>query len=843
MAVSGDGPSPEASGRFREAWRRRQIHVLIYAAGLTLVAVGGLIWADRTIDTTAFIMIPAVLIGLGFAGTESTALHIEIRRESHSISLSGFPLLLGVLALNPVTLVVARVIGTVFALAVVRGRSGVKLIWNSSLCAAETVVAVAIASLATSDGELAGVADWLILLGALLAAELVSLIAVPIVIMVSEGSYRLSLFSQIARSQTIAVMSSAFAVVIAAAAVPHGTTPLVIGMAPFIGVAMLLRFHGELGKKYDNLDQLHEFTSAISGAEPVEVGLQRLCTTLRARGAVIMVPRPDGQHDVSALVDDRRWDTVFSFDEMPRMVDGPTAISVDHPGPAKALFNMYSARNGMAADLPGLDSGFVLVLDRLGAVPRFTVDESRLFGSMASTLGARLSADSLLRKLEEQAGIDPLTELANRSTFEVELLTRLDEPDSEGAVLIIDLDRFKEVNDSLGHQFGDSVLCTVSERLRETVGAQGMAARLGGDEFAVVLTTDTGRSINNRVGEIAEALARPIELEGIVLDLGGSIGVAEWPTHGRTTTTLLRDADIAMYEAKRTQRAWVRFESRLDDYSSERLALMGELREAIGRGELCIHLQPQVRADGGLANAEALVRWLHPVHGMIPPGEFVSHAEHSNVAGDLTRFVIDQTMQAAVELKRQGLDLGLSVNLTSRDLLDRRLPAEIASRFEEYGLEPNRLTFEVTENSVISDIDAAIGNLAALRGLGCRTSIDDFGTGHASLGHLQRLPLDEAKLDQSFITNVSSSPDNRAIVRSMTQLFHDLDLEVVAEGVEQAGDADILRTLGCDLLQGHLFSDALPLDAFIEFALAAGSEAVPTNMATVTRLSRPGRAG
>ena len=810
-----------------------RIAVIFFAGVLALCATIGLLAASAA--PAPILSVPPIALVLAFAVTEATALHVESRRDSHSISMAAFPLLIGLLAVSPMMLVATRLAGAGFSLAFVRGRRGMQLVWNTALFAAATAVAALIASVVLVDGAVTGVGDWLVLLGALLAAELLSFVAIPIAITLSEGEYRPSLFSQIAQSQSIAAMGAAFAILVAAAAIE---TPalLVLGVVPSIGVSLLMRFTGQLGKKYDDLSRLHDFTAAIGGPDPDEVGLTQLSEALRARGAVLALPRPDGDHDVRSLVDGGRNDHLLRFTGLAASGPTPTRVVADEPGPNGALMRLFGARTGLVADLQGIEGGFALVFDRIGTTPRFTAEEQHLFGSMAATLGSRLSADTLLRQLETQARIDTLTGLSNRATFEEALETRLVDPHSNGAVLIIDLDRFKEVNDSLGHQFGDEVLRTIADRLKSVVADGGIAARLGGDEFAVAIDGNRFVPLPERLDRIADTLSMPIELDGIVLDLGGSIGVAEWPKHGTAATTLMRDADIAMYEAKRRHEDWVRFDPTLDTHGgTDRLALMGELRDAINNGELTVHYQPQVRAeDGYVVGAEALVRWIHPTHGMIPPNEFVAHAEHSNVAGYLTRFVIESAARAVKRLVQLDQEVVVSVNLTSRDLLDKALPGFVAAEVERHGIPARLLGFEVTETSVIADIDAAIANLGALRTLGCRTSVDDFGTGHASLRYLQRLPLDEAKIDRSFVEDLASNAGDEAIVRSMTVLFHELGLEVVAEGVEDDLTMDLLAGFGCDLIQGYHISPPRPLHEFIEFSTQEGRTAQP--LATVTRI-------
>ncbi len=804
---------------------RRKLLVALYAACLTGVSIALLAWVGPSPSPDS-LEIPWLLIAGGFFAVEATALHIEVRRQTHSLSLAGFPLLLGILALNPVALVTARLLGGGLALAVVRRRSGLKLAWNLALFAVETGVAVAIARIALADGPPAGMSDWLVLLAAILAAELTSLIAVPTVIMIYEGELRLGLFSQIGRSQAIAAVSSTFAVVVAGAML-HSPELLVIAMMPLLAVAALLQVHGRLGKEHDDLQQLHGFTTAIGGRDPLDVGLREMTTILRTRGAALAVARDEGGFAVRALVDDRYTDRLMSdhilvAPPLPADLEEAANIDAATDGTVASLIRQLGGQLGMGVSVlnPADEEALVIVFDRLGATQRFSQDEQRLFSSLAATLSTRLSAERLLDRLQLQARMDHLTRLANRSTLEHALDERLVDLARPGALIVLDLDRFKDVNDSLGHQFGDQMLRVVAERLQTMIGDDDLAARLGGDEFAVLLDeVGSMEELEITIEALADRVGRPLELDGIALDLSVSIGIAAWPRDAQTSADLLRLGDIAMYEAKRTHQAWVRYVPTIDHTSPNLLRLMGELRDAIHARELEVHLQPQVRTrDLDLIGAEALVRWNHPKLGMVPPGEFLPLAEHSSVAADLTRFVLDATLDATVRLRDLGIPIQCSVNLTSRDLLDRHLPDRVAMALTQRGLPGSTLTLEVTESSLIVDIDAAIENLAALRALGCRTSADDFGTGYASLRYLQRLPLDEVKIDRSFVAGAATNENDESIVRSTTRLLQDLGLAVVAEGVEDLPTLNLIRDIGCDAVQGFLVSRPVPVDAFISMA-------------------------
>lgn len=833
--VAENPPSRQTAPPAERATDRR-LFVALYALVLTVVAVVPILWLETTTDWQTHLNIPWLVIAVGFFTLEAAALHIEIRRETHSLSLSGLPLLLGIMSLSPVVLVLARVVGAALALIFVRRSRGLKLVWNLALFAAEASTVALVASFALRGDEIERIGQWLILLGAILLAELIGLAAVPLVIMVAEGELRLSLYAQIGRSQVIAIVASTFAVITAAALVHlPGLGPL--ALVPVAGVAYLLRLHGRLGKEHHDLRQIHDFAEAIGGRDSLDVGLEQLCAILRLRGAAVAVRSDSGDFIARVRSDDSFLDTALIARE--HWVRPPLGVSIVEPDSAGALrdvFDTLGATRGVALSVAegAGERLYILGFDRLGATDRLAADEVRLFQSMASALGARLSADRLLDQLEAQAQIDMLTGLANRRTLERTLDARLQDPSRPGAVLILDLDRFKDVNDSLGHHFGDELLRTIAERLTAEIRGSDLAARLGGDEFAVIIDDFAkGEALATRLDHLVARLGRPLDLDGITIDVGVSLGAAQWPADSLTSSELLRLADIAMYEAKRTHHRWVSYETTIDHTSPGRLALTGQLRDAISEEQLMIHLQPQHRGnDLALSGAEALVRWDHPEMGLIPPSQFLPIAEHSALATDLTKNVLHAALDAAGRLVRAGIDIPISVNLTSRDLLDRNLHRTVAEALDRSGVTADHLTFEVTESSLIIDLKAAITTLAELQALGCRTSADDFGTGYASLQYLQQLPLDEVKIDQSFVAGCVANPSDQAIVRSTTHLIHELGLDVVAEGIEDEATLGLVRELGCDQLQGFYFSRPLPLEDFITYATRAMAAPVTTTTAT-----------
>jgi diguanylate cyclase (GGDEF)-like protein len=418
---------------------------------------------------------------------------------------------------------------------------------------------------------------------------------------------------------------------------------------------------------------------------------------------------------------------------------------------------------------------------------------------------------------EHQALHDALTGLPSRALFFKHVEQALAAARRAGvvcAVMVVDLDRFKEINDTLGHHVGDQLLGEVGERLREVVGQQASVARLGGDEFGVVLRIVLERAeLQSVAAAIIDALERPLTITGMRLDVGASIGSALFPDHGGDANTLIQRADIAMHAAKSGSGGHVVYSSVHDQHSPERLALVGELREAIGQGQLLLHYQPKVQLRSGrVEGVEALVRWRHPERGVVPPDEFIPLAERTGLIRPLTTVVIEQALTQCRAWHAAGFPVVVAVNLSARALQDAQLPSDVAGLLEAAGMEARWLKLELTESMIMEDRVRAVEVLDGLHAMGIGLSIDDFGTGYSSLAYLKRLPVDEIKIDKSFILNMAMDGNDALIARSTVDLGHNLGLQVVAEGVETTEVWSLLETMGCDVAQGYLISRPLPGD-------------------------------
>ena len=413
------------------------------------------------------------------------------------------------------------------------------------------------------------------------------------------------------------------------------------------------------------------------------------------------------------------------------------------------------------------------------------------------------------RRLRHQALHDALTGLPNRALRHrrAERELRGDDP---AAMLLIDLDRFKEVNDTLGHDYGDALLVEVAERLGSALRREDTLARLGGDEFAVLVAGAPDRAaVIELATRLQDSLRRPFALRGVAVELEASIGVALYPEPGTSIGRLLQRADVAMYDAKRGRRGVATYTAERDPYSADRLGLLAELRAAIERDELVLHYQPKVSlATGELMGLEALVRWQHPTRGLLFPDAFIPLAVRTGAVADLTRWVVDRALAECC-----ALDVPVAVNLAAANIVDITLPAAIGAALERHGVPAERLVCEISEHTVMGDPVRASVVLAGLRDLGVGLSLDDFGTGHSSLSYLKRLPLDEVKIDRSFVAGMTEDENDAVIVRSTIDLARNLGLRVVAEGVETAEIMDVLRELRCDVAQGYFISRPMELQA------------------------------
>jgi diguanylate cyclase (GGDEF)-like protein len=753
-----------------------------------------------------------------FAVTEALVLHLEVGRNAHSVTLSELTLVIALFFLPAAAVMPVRVVAGAAVLYAIRHQRALKLGFNTAVWILDVPVAILVFR-ALGGSAHDGLSGLLLpAFGAGLAAALVDSLAVNAVIALSSGSLsRRRLFSFLQACLLGAVMSSTMAVVsvTALARSPWLALPIVCLLA-----MVVLAFHrfGVLRQQHTNIKVLYAFTDELArsaGSEQVVTTvLRRVGGLLRAEHVRLLVEADGGRAlemihlGDAGLVSDLQPITGADPRLLSALVTGTGAVipAGTRDESQRAMLDRYGVRDAVLAPMASEQGlrGLLTVAGRSGEYSTFSADDLLLLQTLAAHAAAALANSRLVERLNHESLHDSLTGLANRALFQQELTAALDHPGARHAVLLMDLDRFKEVNDTLGHHHGDLLLCEVANRLRSRIGPNDTLARLGGDEFAVLMT-DVDAYEASAVAEcVLEALTEPMRLQGVTMEVTGSCGLVLAPDHGRDADLLLQRADVAMYLAKHDMAGVRLYQAQQDDYSPRRLALAGNLRTALEAGQLTLRYQPQARIDdASIIGAEALVRWQHPDYGDVMPDDFVSIAEQTGQIRELTRYVLDAAVHDCAGWAAAGHPMAVSVNISVRNLLENDLAVTVAETLSRHGLPSSRLTLEITETHLMADPARTGEVLRALDRLGVRLSVDDFGTGYSSLAYLKQLPVREVKVDRSFVRDLGSNSDDAAIVEAIIQLAHTLGVEVVAEGVEDAAAQDRLLELECDLVQGY----------------------------------------
>jgi diguanylate cyclase (GGDEF)-like protein len=440
---------------------------------------------------------------------------------------------------------------------------------------------------------------------------------------------------------------------------------------------------------------------------------------------------------------------------------------------------------------------------------------------------------------EYQALHDALTGLPNRLLFQQRLADAIQEArdrESSIAVMLMDLDHFKEINDTLGHHFGDQLLCEIGPRLSTVLRDHDVMARLGGDEFGILLPDLPDESVAITIAQrLLEELERPVTVEGLALDVAGSLGIAIYPSQSQDAESLLRRADVAMYAAKEAGGGFEQYTPEMDAHSPSRLTLVTQVRPALERNEMTVFYQPKVRlSDGRVAGAEALIRWEHPEHGLVPPDDFIPLVEKTVLLRPLTLYVVERVCDNWRTWADGGMRIPVAINLSPRSLLDMQLPGQIAEILEKWRVPASFVQLELTESFLVADSGRSNAVIDEFSRIGIGLSIDDFGTGYSSLSHLKRLPIDEIKIDRSFVSQMNTNANDFMIARATIELGKNLGLRVVAEGVEDRETFDRLADFECDEAQGYYISRPLPFEDFSRWLSVRSPEAIVNE-----RLNRP----
>jgi diguanylate cyclase (GGDEF)-like protein len=772
------------------------------------------------------------VLALAFIVLEGAQAHIEVRRQTFSITLSEAPLVVGLALTPPLVLLLAHALAMVVA-EVQHRVVGVKAAVNIALVTIESGVALTLFR-ALHVGQITHPGAWPAVYLAILVTNAVSAVLVALAITLTQGrpSRRdLALFLPPFIIGGLLLTSLGLLAVIALRA--EAIAGALLALVALL-VLLTYRAYAALSRRHTTLSEVNAFAQRVVGAsgggELVSLLLRDATRLLAADSAVLWLRDPPP--DVPALLRFTNDETGKGGEPVPAEGERPDlAVRADAGrsvllprGSDDPLLAAEQVRDAVLVPLPGGDRamGILEVRDRLGDTSTFGEDDRRLAEALAAHVGTALQNDRLLERSVYDATHDALTGLPNRGL----LTQRLTEVLAVGpaAVLIVDLDRFGQINDTLGGASGDEVLLQVGQRMVAHAPPRATVARVGNDEFGMLLPgiEDVAESLA-MAQMVREALLEPVHVSGLALDGSGAVGVAVAPLHGRDAQLLLRRAEAALRLAKGGEPPVQAWRASLDSTDPRRLALIGELRRALERDEIVLHYQPKValqpvpgrdRAAGEVTGVEALVRWQHPVEDLLHADEFLPMAERTGLIVPLTAVV----MRLALSQCRSWLDAGrripVAVNLSVRGLLDPQLPATIQRLLSTYEVPSELLTLEITESSVMRDVPRALPVLERLARSGISLSVDDFGTGYSSLAYLRRLPVSEVKIDKSFVQDMAVDESDAAIVETILGLARHLQLRVVAEGVEDERTRDRLASMGCDVAQGFLFSRPLPAERF-----------------------------
>ena len=776
------------------------------------------LWSVRPAGSPAWT--PLALL-VAFLAAEATHVHVEFRRQNNSISLSEIPLVVGLFLIAPLTLLAVRFVA-VLVVSAVQHRPPIKATFNLALFSAEVVVA-SLVFYAFPTHDITEPESWLAAVAALFAVLALTVTAMQGVILLTEGPQpwaKVGLNAML--SALIVALNGAVALVVV----------MVLHISPWSGLvlavlcAVLLlayRAYARSFRQHASLRRVYGFSRLLeltrSSEAPLDTALNEARDVLNASTITL---RLVGERPLSIMVDgDGRASTpppLEPDDPISTRARGSRSGVLLSGRKAEAALAARGAREIIAVPLrSGPDAlGHIEFSDRQSSMSRYTSEDVQVADTLATRLTAAIENQDLVARLRHAAYHDLLTGLPTRARLGQHLDAAIEGASAEEGVVALvqlDLDRFKEVNDSLGHTWGDELLVLVGQRLSHSSPEGALVARVGADEFAVTVRVSGASEAAELAARLRQAVSTSYPLAGLTIDASATVGVALAPDHGSDSPTLMRRVDVALSNAKNVGRRVSMYDPSMEQESLQRLRLITELRTALAAGQIVVRYQPKINLSSrDLVGVEALVRWLHPEYGEVAPDRFVPLAEVTGLIGILT----DHVLRASLAQCRQWLDRDLripvAVNLSARSLSDADFPDRVAGMLREYDVPPDMLSFELTESSVMTDPDRMQPVLLRLHDLGTGLSIDDFGTGYSSLSQLRRLPVDEVKIDKEFVFTMGTDLGDLAIVRAIIELAHSLALRVVAEGVEDELARDLLAGNDCDVIQGYLVSRALDPD-------------------------------
>ncbi len=789
--------------------------------------------------------IPVWALAIAFVAGERAVVHLHFRRSAHSFSFGDVPLVFGLIFAGSHDLLLAAMLGTAVTLIADRRLPAIKTGFNLAQTALVICVAETILHFITVRTEHIGVADWVAVFAAVESSAILTVCLIGAAIRLSEGRLPEGMFrDMITRDLAVTVTNTSLALA-ASALIALDPWSLPLLLIPATTVYLAYRAYIVERQRHERLEFLYEATRTLARSPEIILALEALLTrsleAFRVEMAEIVLMSADGQPPLST------WLSAGGGKEamvpIERAIAADLLELVETEGPVVALeapfgstrvrdyMDQRGVTHAMLAILRSNDRvvGTLMLANRPGVDGRFGDEDLRLFEALANNTSVALQFDRLeqsiwqMRELQEQlqhqAFHDPLTDLANRALFNNQVKDALARDAGPIAVLFVDVDDFKTVNDTLGHSVGDELLMMIAERLRACVLPTDVVARLGGDEFAVLIQNvgkpeDAACAVAER---IVGAFDRPALAAHQQVRVSVTIGIATGRPEIDHADAIIRNADVAMYNAKRAGKdRYVLFEPSMRAAVLERHGLHAELQAAVENESFRVDYQPIVDLDGGRATAvEALVRWNRPGTGPVLPSEFIPLAEETGLIKALGQFVLHRACCDARTWLDQDLideDFAVQVNISAVELEDPDLVSRVEAVLEDSGLPAHHLVLELTESAVLRDAIRGATTLAQLRGLGVRLALDDFGTGYSSLSYLRALPFDMLKIARPFIEGAARRPQEASFLRMILELGRTLGMQVVAEGIETSEQLHLLRSLGCELGQGFLLGRPVAAD-------------------------------
>jgi diguanylate cyclase (GGDEF)-like protein len=778
-------------------------------------------------------------LALLFLLAESFPVHLHFRSETHSLSLSELGVVLGLFLATPGDLVLGLVCGAGCALVFVRRQRPLKVAFNCAQFGLSTGLAVVVFRSLADLGDPAGPVGWAAAAAGAATFGAVSVVLVATTISLAAGGPP---FRELPRTVGFALVGSLASASLAVAAVEMlqaDTRSVWLLVVPAICWGLAFRAYGAQRRRHEHLEFLYQTMRATQGAPELRSALHELLVAARAMLAaehaeiVLLGSADEALRSVIGADEEALMQPVQLSDatrELLRVIGERESAFLIARGVPRGPLGAYLAEHGLHDALlmtlrrEQRPFALLVVANRAGDVSTFSDDDRRLFETFAGHAGVLLENDQVKEELRHRAFHDALTGLPNRTLFAERVAAALELRDTSAAVLFVDLDDFKTINDTLGHSAGDELLISVAERVRACVRPHDLAARLGGDEFGILLDAGGEEMAEHIATRLVEAMQMPFFLNGREMPVHASIGIASAASGARTADELLSNADVAMYSAKAAgKRRYATFEPQMHTRVRRRHELAGALEHAVSRNEIRVHFQPIVSlASGRTVALEALVRWQHPSKGLLAPGAFLPLAEERGLVVPIGQAVLEEACTRIAEWQQRypaHASLTVCVNLSAAELLRPELLADVSATLAGTGLASESLVLEITESSAMADPAAALAALHELRRLGTRLALDDFGTGYSSLSHLRDFPIDTLKIAKPFIDRLAQGGSDTTFTDAILRLAAALELDVVAEGIEHAEQAAMLRRLECGLGQGFFF--ARPLEpADVETHLA-----------------------